>query len=137
MSGPEALLGVAAGAAGLLSLAIQLGKSAQQLEAYYYRYKDAPEDLRKVILDLQTMVHGLELLERHRQQEHHDFSLLDRCIYRCRECTTRIRLTTDKIGGYLCRSPRLGKVYGVFKEPEIRKLLDELEQAKSSLLLAF
>jgi hypothetical protein len=36
---------------------------------------------------------------------------------------------------YIRRSAVLGKLYAAFKEPEVEKLLDELERAKSSLSL--
>jgi len=46
MSGAEAILGVVSAGAGLLSLAIQLGESAQKLKSFTDSMRNAPVTLR-------------------------------------------------------------------------------------------
>jgi hypothetical protein len=62
--------------------------------------------------------------------------LLDRCMYTCTRMSQKIKDAVEKIERALQRSIFIGKVYMVFKETEIHKLLDEMEQAKSSMMLA-
>ncbi|KAK5112567.1 hypothetical protein LTR85_011259 [Meristemomyces frigidus] len=136
MSGAEAILGVVAGGAGLFSLGIQLAENARKLKSFYDSVKHAPETIRDLAVDLKTMALLLQQLERHRQEDTHDVALLVRCIGRCQRSTDKIRETVEKMERYITRFTRVGKAYAAFKEREIKDLLGDLEQAKSSLQLA-
>jgi len=136
MSGAEAILGVVSGGAGLLSLAIQLGESARKLKSFHDSMRNAPETLKDLEFDLQTMALSLQQLERDRQRNSHDAVLLARCIERCQRCTDKIGRALDKMSKYTARNARLGKVYTAFKEKDIDKLLADLELAKSLLQLS-
>jgi hypothetical protein len=52
MSGVEAIVGLAASGAGLLSLGIQLGESAMKLRKAYGMVTDAPKTVSKLIFSL-------------------------------------------------------------------------------------
>ena len=57
----------------------------------------------------------------------------------CEEAVSKIQDSVGKVERLLLvpKTRTLGKTYMGFKEPEIRKLLEEMEHAKSSVLLAF
>lgn len=137
MSGIEAVVGVVASGAGLLSLAIQIGDSAKKLKAFCSAVKNAPETLNDLVFDLETMALSLQQLEKHRQLDSHDVALLDRCIDRCRKCTAKIQVLVDKMEQYVGRSVKAGKLYTAFKERDIQVMLVGLDQTKSSLMLAY
>lgn len=56
----------------------------------------------------------------------------------CDQSTSEIRRLIDKMERYMASSFKLkGRLYAVFKEPDMKDLLNNLERTKSSLMLAF
>jgi hypothetical protein len=51
--------------------------------------------------------------------------------------TAKIEAAVDKMEYVLRKSRGVGRMYAAFKEPEISKLLEGLEHAKSSMLFAY
>lgn len=137
MSGAEAIFGVVSGGAGLASLAIQLGDCAVKLKRVYYAAKSAPRTIERLIFGLETMAMALSELEQHRQRHIHDGALLFRCITECQHSTTDIQRLVDKMERYMTSYGKVGRMYTVFHERDVKELLDELERAKSSLELAY
>jgi hypothetical protein len=137
MSGIEASLGVAAGGAGLLSLALQLGETAVKLKRIFFSLKNAPRTVSRLVFDLETMALTLHTLEQYRQQDIHGGTLLARCITECQERTSEIQHLVGKMDQCMTKHEKFGgRVYTAFKEREVKELLSELDRAKSSLELA-
>jgi hypothetical protein len=132
----EVFAAVASGA-GLVSLAIQLLESSQKLKGLYNASKDAPRNVKDLCFDLETLSLQLRQLEQHRQHDHPDTELPDRCIAQCERKTEKVRDVVDDMARYIQRSVTFGRLYIAFKEPEVERLLDELERAKSSLSLTY
>lgn len=133
----EAFAAVASGA-GLLSLAIQLLESSQKLKGLYNASRNAPRTIEDLCFELETLSLQLRQLESHRRLDRFGTTeVLDRCIAVCEQRTTRIRDVVDAMVRYMRRSSAFGGIYTAFKEPEMKKLLVEVEQAKSSLSLAY
>jgi len=132
----EIFAAVASGA-GLVSLAIQLLESSQKLKGLYSAAKDAPNNVKDLCFDLETLSLQLRQLEQHRQHDHLDTELLNRCIAQCERRTAKVSDVVDDMTRYIRRSVAFGKLYAAFKEPEVGRLLDELERAKSSLSLTY
>jgi len=133
----EAFAAVASGA-GLVSLAIQLLESSQKLKGLYNASRNAPRTIEDLCFELETLSLQLRQLERHRHLDRFDTTeILDRCIAVCEQRTMRVRDVVDAMTRYMQRSSTFGGLYTAFKEPEMKKLLVELEQAKSSLSLAY
>jgi hypothetical protein len=132
------LFSAVASGAGLVSLALQLMETAQKLRSLYHTAKDAPDVVEHLSFELTTMSkHIIQLDRLHSPNNSPECSdLLDRCMYTCNRMSQKIKDAVEKIEQALQRSTFIGKVYMVFKETEIRKLLDEMEQAKSSMMLA-
>ncbi|KAH8894034.1 hypothetical protein GQ53DRAFT_839721 [Thozetella sp. PMI_491] len=137
MSGLE-LLGLAASGAGLLSLAIQLGESALKLRGIYHAARDAPRTVSKLAFGIETMALALRELEQRRQQTGSGGVLLARCLLECQQSTAEILELVDKMERHLEKHSRLaGRMYAVFRERDMKELLDDLEKAKSALQLAY
>jgi hypothetical protein len=132
----EVFAAVASGA-GLVSLAIQLLESSQKLKGLYSATRDAPRNVKDLCFDLETLSLQLRQLEQHRQHDHLDTELLDRCIAQCERRTGKVRDIVDDMARYIRRSAAFGRLYAAFKEPEVESLLDELERAKKSLSLTY
>lgn len=62
--------------------------------------------------------------------------LLLRCISRFQDEVENIQALIRKLEQRFERTPLVGRLSTAFKEPEIQKLMDGLERAKSSLLVA-
>ncbi|KAI9170619.1 hypothetical protein HJFPF1_00088 [Paramyrothecium foliicola] len=72
-----------------------------------------------------------------RQRSSQNGRLLFRCIAQCQESTYEIQQLVEKIETQLSRHARIGKLYTVFKEPDVKDLLEKLDRARSSLELAY
>ncbi|KAI1621980.1 hypothetical protein EDD37DRAFT_652334 [Exophiala viscosa] len=138
MSGVEAILGIVTGAAGLLSLAIELGESAEKLRRLYHGVKGAPKTIEVLMVDLETMSMALCEVERTRQRDTSTSAILERCIFRCQQSTGTIKHVVEKMESCIAKHNRLrGKLYTAFRERDVKELLDDLERAKTSLHLAY
>jgi hypothetical protein len=132
----EIFAAVASGA-GLLSLAIQLLESSRKLKDFYNASKDVPQTVADLSFELETMSLSLRQLETHRRADILDDQLLGRCVITCTRMTVKVEAAVAKMDHLLKRFRGVGMVYTAFKEPEMRKLLEELEYAKSSMLFAY
>ncbi|EXJ67483.1 uncharacterized protein A1O5_09496 [Cladophialophora psammophila CBS 110553] len=138
MSGVEAVFGIAASGAGLLSLSIQLFESAAKLKRIYHAARDAPRTISRLLFGLETMAMALRQLEQYRQQRTASDALLARCIAECELHTSDIRELIDKMDDRLSKAAKIGgRLYAAFKHRDVKELLDGLEKAKSSLELAY
>jgi hypothetical protein len=99
--------------------------------------RDAPEAVRQLCFDLETMSMALRQFEQYRQNDVSGSELLSRCIVACDQAVAKVKNAVDKIDRLLSRARFAGRVYMGFKEPEVRKLMEEVEHAKSSILLAY
>jgi hypothetical protein len=131
------IFGAAASGAGLVSLAIQLLESSQKLKGFYDATKDAPQAVADLGFELETMSLSLRQLEFHRRGDVDGDGLLGRCLLTCNKMVGKIEVVVDKMERQLKRSRNVGRLYAAFKEPDTRKLLEDLEQAKSSMLSAY
>lgn len=131
------IFGAVASGAGLVSLSMQLLESAQKLKGFYNTIRDAPDAVRQLSFDLETMSMALRQFEHYRQNDVFGSELLSRCIMACDQAVAKIKFSVDKVDRLLLKARFAGRIYMGFKEPEVKKLLEEMEHAKSSLLLAY
>lgn len=130
------IFGAVTGGTGLISLAIQLGDSAVKLKSFYERLRDIRSTFADLAHDLTTISLTLQELERHRQRDGQNDTLLKRCAERCKEKADKIDALVDKLESRVDRFNVAGRAYAALRQPEIPKLLDEIEQAKSSIMIA-
>jgi hypothetical protein len=131
------IFGAVASGAGLVSLSMQLLESSQKLKNFYNASKDAPQTVMDLSFELETMSLSLRQLAIHRQADISSDTLLGRCMTTCTRMTTKIEDIVEKMGTRLQKSRGIGRMYVAFKEPEVLKLLEGLEHAKSSMLFAY
>lgn len=131
------IFGAVASGAGLISLSMQLLESSQKLKGFYDSCRDAPETVRQLCFDLETMSMALRQFEQYRQNDVSGGDLLGRCILACDQAVAKIKTAVDKLDRLLSKARFAGRVYMGFKEPGVRRLLEEMEHAKSSMLLAY
>ena len=130
--------GVASAGAGLLSLAVQLFESSVKLRQYYSTFKNAPESLRNLTFEIDTLALLLQQIEDQRiQQDSFEVDLLDQCIVSCRNPTKRIARVAKRLALAIDRSKTLGCFNAALKQKDLEIDCRELESAKSSLTLAY
>lgn len=130
-------VGAVASVAGLVSLSMQLVESTQKLKRLYTASRDAPSTVADLCFELETMSLSLRLLDSHRTTDVHGDELLGPCVTTCASMVAKIQDAVSKVEHLLQRSRVTGRVYMAFKEPEIERLLVEMEHAKSSLSFAY
>ena len=133
----EVIVGVVASGAGLASLAIQLLERAQKIREFHGRVKNSPDTLLNLSHDLETVSLLLRQLEAHMQCDSYNVDLLGRCISQCQRSATRLKALVQKLESRLSRLRILGKIMAALRDDEFRSILGEMEQAKSSTMLAF
>jgi hypothetical protein len=131
------IFGAVASGAGLVSLSMQLLESAQKLKGFYDSAKDAPETLWRLYYDLETMALTLRQVEHDRQNDIVGNELIRRCMMTCERAVMSIKKMVNKVDRIIHKARFLGRVYMGFKEPEVKRLLQEMEYAKSSMSLAY
>ncbi|KAJ4385412.1 hypothetical protein N0V93_009840 [Gnomoniopsis smithogilvyi] len=139
MSGFEAIFGVVSGGAGLVSLGMQLTDSAMRLRKLYRTAKTAPKALNELSEKLETMVMLLHLLNQHQSLQIKNLiqPVIARYIAECERCSQDVQQLIEKIQGRVEEQKVRGRIYFVFKEQDIRELSNRLEEAKSSLTMAY
>lgn len=131
------IFGAVASGAGLASLAMQLLESAHKLHSLYDSCKNAPDTIQELSFELETMSLSLRHLERHRVEDSIESELLARCMSVCQTKTARITALVSRMDSRVQSFCGLGKLYAAFKEPEMDRMLDGLERAKSAISLAY
>jgi hypothetical protein len=131
------IFGAVASGAGLVSLSMQLLQSTQKLKGFCDSMKDAPETVRQLCFDLETMSMALRQFDQYRQNDVSGSELLSRCIVACDQAVAKVKTAVDKVARLLSRARFAGRLYMGFKEPEVRRLIEEMEYAKSSMMLAY
>ena len=132
------IFGAVASGAGLVTLAIQLLESSQRLQGFYDVSKGALQAIADLSFGLRTMSLSLQQLESYRRSEVLSYVLSDELLEQCdttwKRMIGKIESAVNKMKRQIQRSRNVGRINAAFREPETRRLLEEMEQAKSSML---
>ena len=131
-------LGIAAGAVGIVSLAIQLTECATTIRQFYNLVKDAPQTLEDIAYDLDIYVRVFTTLD-HDQQAYSylDSTILKLCVYRCARAVEGVRVISDSLRTTMHTSKLKGQLRTVFNRSELKRLCEQLNNAQISLALAY
>jgi len=130
-------LGIAASGVGIASLAIQLGNSILKLKSFCDAVKNAPEEIRHLIEEIETLSLVLSESESSEQpglQVRPDST--SRCLQFCQKATSILRSVVKDVEAEIERRGRFGRVKAVLKRDAIEKLRGRLMTAQSMLLLS-
>lgn len=131
-------MGIVASGAGLASLAIQLADSVMKLRRFCNSVLEAPQDLKDLIFEIETLSLTLHQIEQDQgRYPSIDTELVGRCLEMCRSGTNKINAVAEKLKKRINKRPLLGAVKVALEERHIRGLLEKLESAKVTLLLAY
>lgn len=134
------VLGLAAGIAGLGSIAIQLGQCAMAIRRFQRTFRAAPKTLDAVAREIETLAVALQHLEQHCSialpEGQSRNALLECCIAACSAACDRLAHVTEKMQRLIESRRAYGRLYFALREQELREMSLDIERAKTSLLLA-
>ena len=130
------VLGIASGAAGLFSLAVQLGDSAIKLRAMCKAYAGAEEAIQLIADEMETLTLLLGQFDTSRPEyDAIGTEAYARCLRTCTRHTESIKKKVDGLERALQQSRRKGRIKLLADKSMLEGLHNQLERAKSSLLL--
>ena len=138
-------VGLAASGIAIGTLAAQIASSVIKLKSFYDQVKDAPEDLRDLIEELEILQDVIADIEHDQEQNPISSLLLDsvsnsKCLQLCRRGASQLRELTNQLNGELEAQKGVrkkwvsGKV--IFKKDKINKYKVRLEYAIRLLILS-
>lgn len=132
-------LSAAASAVAVVSLAFQMADTAKQLCDFWSSIKDAPEEIRTVVADLELLTRVLAEMASEAQHIGPDITLaavLQSCTGKLKSLTA---LTNSLELGFSSSSSRIRKWTAfkfVLKSEKLTKFQEVLDSLKSTLVLA-
>lgn len=131
------VFGAAASGAGLVSLAVQLAESAMKLKRLCDQAEKVPDDLRTLEIEIKLFSLVLQDIETSRiQRGVTTTSVLTQCIYYCQIVTGKIVAYVREIEVIAADYKLPGRIYAALRMSGIPGLCNEMERAKSNLMLA-
>lgn len=131
-----------AGAAGVMavgSITIQLADQFKKLHDFWISFKDAPEDIRAVIVELKSLLGVLKQI----QLDEAECGLDSMTVDLLHSCEDQVRIILDIVTelepGFASQSRRtrvLSAMKATFRQEKLKKCRELLRDTKSTLMLA-
>jgi hypothetical protein len=131
-------LGIIASGLGVASFAIQLGDSIGKLKSLWNAIKEAPEDIKWLMEEIESLSLVLRELESiHDSNERSvSYGSGSRCLELCRRGAGILESVAKDLDQKIKRKKRIGGIKAVLKNDSINKIRDKLRSAQSMLLLS-
>jgi hypothetical protein len=130
-------LGIAASGIGIASLALQAGDCIVRLKKFLDAVKDAPEEIKHLIEEIEMLSLVLSEFETGEQTrlniEHESTS---RCLRFCQKTASILSALVIDIEAEIVKRKRVGSLKAVLKRDAIEKLRERLMTAQSMLILS-
>jgi hypothetical protein len=139
------VVGVISGAVTIGALAANVAMSVAKLKSYWDQLEHAPEDVRRLIEEMEILSIVLDEIKDDQAQNPVSSLLLDntslsRCLENCARAADKLRRLTDEMGNSIDTSHRLKKKWEsakvLLKKDKIEKFKLELESAIRLLSLS-
>jgi len=136
------IFGVATGAFGIASLAIQLVESTKKLKVFCDDLQNAPQEIQGLIGDLERFASLLETIASSSQMQEHALSTPQACLLNgslgsCKRSAEQILVVVRDMEDNVARRKRIGAIRVALKKDLLDKYVRRLEQAKTSLALSY
>jgi len=127
-------LGIIASGMGIVSLAIQIGDSVLRLKNFLESVKEAPEEIRYLIEEIQTL--GLVLSELAVDSALVTIPSVGKCMEFCSRSAEILAGIAKELDKDIGKKRRIGGIKVVLKKGEIEKLRERLRSAQFMLMLS-
>ena len=131
-------LSVAASAAGLVSLAVQLGETVIKLKTLCQKLSSARKELNGIVFEIETFSLLLRGVDEHLMRSQTiQASLLERAVVLCQEGVDTVGEVAQSLEAAFRKSKAFGSMQVVLKERKMKALVSDLERGKATLLIAW
>jgi len=130
-------LGIVASGMGIASLAIQIGDCIVRLKGFCDAVKDAPEEIKHLIEEIDTLslvLSGFETNEQPELNPGHEATA--KCFQLCKKAIGILDGVVKDAEAEIKKRKRIGSVKAVLKRDVIEKLRARLMTAQSMLMLS-
>ncbi|KAN0091826.1 hypothetical protein V8E51_017673 [Hyaloscypha variabilis] len=132
-------IGLSGSSLGIASLAFQVGDSIMRLKSFWDSVKDAPEDIKHLIEEIETLssvLSDFETTATDQPEPEIGNEARSKCIQFCRNAVGILDDVVKNIEVEVKKRRRVGSVKAVLKKAEIAKLRERLMTAQSILILS-
>ncbi|TVY41704.1 hypothetical protein LOCC1_G005526 [Lachnellula occidentalis] len=132
-------LGVAASAISIVSIAIQVGDSIIKLKDFWNHVKEAPEEIKWLMEEIETLglvLSGVESSKAHDDPPHLEPAFASRCLELCRTGAGILEAVVKEAGEEIRKRRRVGGMKAVLKKGTIERLKERLRSAQLMLMLS-
>jgi hypothetical protein len=122
---------------GIASLAVQVSDCVMQLKGFWDAVKDAPDEIKHLIEEIETLslvLSDFETSEKSELNLRHEAT--SRCFQYCKKAVGILEGVVKEVEGEIKKRKRVGSVKTVLKKGEIEKLRERLMAAQSMLMLS-
>ncbi|KAK4548262.1 hypothetical protein LTR36_010132 [Oleoguttula mirabilis] len=132
------ILGAVSSAVGIASSALELAESIKKFKNFCVRVAHAPKNLQRTLREIEVLSSLLTRLSSTLDlgTDITDSRSLQDCIELCRLGVKRITAVTESLGRKMSGKRRRTSIMFALSRDDLRDKMQELEQCKSSLLLA-
>ncbi|KAK4956230.1 hypothetical protein LTR10_005751 [Elasticomyces elasticus] len=128
------VFGVAAGAVGIASFAIQLADSIKKLQSFAAKVKNARVELDEILVNLEISLQWLDSIKNAANPAAGiDPTLMTACEQLCRRAVDRIRETADELDTSMQTKKCRTAIKLAWGTEEMDRLLQKLETSKADL----
>ncbi|TVY32214.1 hypothetical protein LSUB1_G008307 [Lachnellula subtilissima] len=132
-------LGVAASAISIASIAIQVGDSIIKLKDFWNHVKEAPEEIKWLMEEIETLgfvLSGVESSKAHSDPLHLEPAFANRCLESCRKGASILEAVVKEADEEIRKRRKVGGVKAVLKKGTIERLKERLRSAQLMLMLS-
>jgi hypothetical protein len=132
-------LGVAASGIAIASIAIQVGDSILKLKSFWVQVKEAPEEIKLLIEEIEML--DLVLSELGSGEAADSLTELEptcakRCLELCRKGAGILETTVKELDEKINKRKRVGSFQAVLKKGVVERLKERLRSAQFMLMLS-
>jgi hypothetical protein len=130
-------IGVAGSGLGIASLALQLGDCIARLKSFWNAVKDAPEDIKYLLEEIETLSFVLSDFEANDEPElNQGHEATPKCFQFCKKAVGILEGVIKEVEAEIKKRRRVGSVKAVLRRDVIEKLRERLMRAQSMLMLS-
>lgn len=133
------ILGIVTGGFGVASFAIRIVESALKLKEYYMAIKDAPDDVRYLIDEIETL--SLIIADIGNNERQSDLPSVasqssQKCFELCQKASLILEAVVRELDETIAKRKKIGGVKAVLKKGTIDTLRDRLRSAHFMMMLS-
>jgi hypothetical protein len=132
-------VGLSGSSLGIASVAFQIGDSIIRLKSFWDSVKDAPEEIKHLIEEIENLssvLSDFETTDTGQLEPEIGNEARSRCVHLCRKAVGILDSVVKNIDAEIRTRRRVGSLKAVLKQTEIVKLRKRLTTAQSILMLS-